>query len=324
MKEEARHFTAFVTHSGHFQWKVLPFDMKNAGSTFQRSMNKALAPHREYCRSYIDDVPIYSQSWRDHLLHIESVFRSLREVGLTVNLEKCAFGHNQVKFLGHIVGSGQHSPDPEKAEVLRNLSRPSTKKELRSFLGLASYYRDYIPNFSEIVLPLTDLSKGKVSNILPWSIEAEEAFVKIKDELIRMPTLHTLDISRPFWLYTDASATAIGTCLAQQDDVGKELPIAFFSKKLTLTQMKWSIIEREALCVLEALKKFDTWVFGGKIQAVSDHNPLTYLTNSAPYGAKLSRWALALQIYNLTISYRKSIQHENADVLSRLAIDSVK
>ncbi|GBN84296.1 Retrovirus-related Pol polyprotein from transposon opus [Araneus ventricosus] len=116
-----------------------------------------------------------------------------------------------------------------------------------------------------------------------------------------MSTLHTPDISRPFWLYTDASATAIGACLAQHDDVGKELPIAFFSKKLTPTQMKWSTIEREVVC-LEALKKFDTWVFGGKIQVVSDHKPLTYLTNSTPHGAKLSRWALALQRYNLTVS----------------------
>ncbi|GBN65464.1 Retrovirus-related Pol polyprotein from transposon 297 [Araneus ventricosus] len=278
MKEEARHFTAFLTHSGHFQWKVLPFD---------------------------------------------SFFRSLREVGLAVNLEKCAFGQKRVKFLCHIVGSGQHSPDPEKAEVLRNLSRPSTKKELRSFLGLASYYRDYIPNFSEIVLPLTDLTKRKVPNVLPWSVEAGEAFVKTKDELIIMPTLHTPDIGCPFWLYTDASATAIGACLAQHNDVGKELPIAFFTKKLTPTQMKWSTIEREAFCVLGALKKFDTCVFGGKIQVVSDHNPLTYLTNSAPHGAKLSKWALALQRYNLTISYRRGIQHGNADVLSRLAVDSI-
>ncbi|GBN14853.1 Retrovirus-related Pol polyprotein from transposon 297 [Araneus ventricosus] len=169
------------------------------------------------------------QSWNDHLLHVDSVFRKWREIGLTVNLEKCAFRQNEVKFLG--LRPFQHSPDPEKADVLRNLSRPSTKKELRSFLGLASYYRDYIPNFSEIVLPLTDLTKRKVSNILPWSIEAGEAFVKIKDELVRMPTLHTPDIGRPFWLYTDASATAIGACLAQHDDVGKELPIAFFSKK---------------------------------------------------------------------------------------------
>ncbi|GBO43029.1 Retrovirus-related Pol polyprotein from transposon 297, partial [Araneus ventricosus] len=231
---------------------------------------------REFCQT------CKPQSWSDHLLHVDSVFRKWREVGLAVNLEKCAFGQNRVKFLGHIVGSGQHSPDSEKAEVLRILSRPSTKKELRSFLGLASYYRDYIPNFSEIVLPPTDLTKRKVPNVLPWSIDAGEAFVKIKDELVRMPTLHIPDIGRPFWLYTDASATAIGACLAQHNDVGKELPIAFFSKKLTPTQMKWSTIEREAFCVLEALKKFDTWVFGGKIQVVSDHSPLTYLTVMPP------------------------------------------
>ncbi|GBL85834.1 Retrovirus-related Pol polyprotein from transposon 297 [Araneus ventricosus] len=272
---------------------------------------------REFCQT------CKPQSWSDHLLHVDSVFRKWREVGLGANLEKFASGQIQVKFLGHIVGSSQHSHDPEKHEVLRNLSRPSTKKELKSFLGLASYYRDYIPNFSEIVLPLTDLAKRKVSNVLPWSIEALEAFVKIKDELVRMTTLHTPDISRPFWLYTDASATEIGACLAQHDDVGKELPIAFFSKKLTPTQMKWSTIEREAFCVLEALKKFDTWVFGGKIQVVSDDNPLTYLTSSVPHGAKLSRWALALQRYNLTISYRKGIQHGNAYALSRLAIDSI-
>ncbi|GBM20368.1 hypothetical protein AVEN_222082-1 [Araneus ventricosus] len=99
---------------------------------------------REFC------LTCKPQSWSGHLFHVDGVFRKWREVGLTVNLEKCAFEQNQVKFLGHIVGSGQHSPDPEKAEVLRNLSRPSTKKDLRSFVGLANYYRDYIPNFSEI------------------------------------------------------------------------------------------------------------------------------------------------------------------------------
>ncbi|GBL82646.1 hypothetical protein AVEN_263720-1 [Araneus ventricosus] len=113
------------------------------------------------------------------------------------------------------------------------------------------------------------------------------------------------------------------TLMRQQtpNNAGKEFPIAFFSKRLAPTQMDWSTIEREAFCVLEALNKFDTWVFGGKICVFSNRNPLT---SSAPHGAKLSRWVLALQRYNLTISYRKGIQHGNADALSRLAIDSVK
>ncbi|GFT39919.1 retrovirus-related Pol polyprotein from transposon 297 [Trichonephila clavipes] len=220
MKDEAKPLTAFVTHSGHYQWKVMPFGMKNAGSTFQKSMDNALLLHRKYCRSYIDDIAIYSTTWNEHLDHIAKVFKSLQEVGLKVNLEKCAFGRKSVKFLGHIVGSGKHSPDPEKD--------------------------------------------------IPWESSAEESFVRLKEELVKMPSLHAADLSRPFLLFTDASATAIGSCLAQHNDHMEEMPIAFFRKKLTLSQTKWSTIEREAFSVLEALRKFDTWIVGSQIQVVSD------------------------------------------------------
>ncbi|GBM89429.1 hypothetical protein AVEN_153450-1 [Araneus ventricosus] len=124
-----------------------------------------------------------------------------------------------------------------------------------------------------------------------------------------MRTLHTPDINCRSWLYTDASATSIGAYLAKYEDAGKELSVAFFSKKLTPTQMKLSTIERVSFCVLEALKKFDTWVFRNKIQVVSDHNLLTYLISNAPHGAKVSRWALALQRYHLTVSYSKGTLH---------------
>ncbi|GFW80921.1 retrovirus-related Pol polyprotein from transposon 297 [Trichonephila clavipes] len=200
MQDEAKPLTAFVTHSGHYQWKVMPFGMKNAGSTFQKSMDNALLLHRKYCRSYIDDVAIYSTTWNEHLDHIAKVFKSLQEVGLKVNLEKCAFGRKSVKFLGHIVGSGKHSPDPEK-------------------------------NFSQLVLPLTNLTKKNIPKDIPWESSAEESFVRLKEELVKMPSLHTPDLSRPFLLFTDASATAIGACLAQHNDHMEELPIAFFSKK---------------------------------------------------------------------------------------------
>ncbi|GFU55130.1 retrovirus-related Pol polyprotein from transposon 297 [Trichonephila clavipes] len=118
MEENSKYFTAFVTHSGHYQWKVLPFGMKNAGSTFQKSMDQVLSPHHNYCRSYIDDVAVFSETWSDHMQHLEGVFKTLRAVGLTVNIEKCDFGKSQVKFLGHLVGSGKHAPDPQKVEKL--------------------------------------------------------------------------------------------------------------------------------------------------------------------------------------------------------------
>ncbi|GFQ79690.1 retrovirus-related Pol polyprotein from transposon 297 [Trichonephila clavata] len=136
-----------------------------------------------------------------------------------------------------------------------------------------------------------------------------------------MPSLHTPDLSRPFLLFTDASATAIGACLVQHNDHMEEMPIAFFSKKLTLAQMKWATIEREVFNVLEALRKFDTWIFGSQIiQVISDHDPLTYLNNSVPHSAKLTRWALALQRYYVKVSYRRGSAHGNADALSRLRI----
>ncbi|GFX02126.1 retrovirus-related Pol polyprotein from transposon opus [Trichonephila clavipes] len=233
MAEEAKPFTAFVTH-GHYQFCVMPFGMKNAGSTFQKVMNQ----------------------------------------------KTC-------EVLGHVVGSGQHSPDPGKVESIKNISVPTTKKEIRSFLSLTSYYREYIPNFASLVLPLTELTKNRVPNIIPWNEVAEQAFTKLKAQLVKAPSLYTPDLSKPYQLYTDAST--IGACLSQNDEKGKDNPIAFFSKKLTETQTRWATIEREAYSVIEALKRFDSWIFGAEIEVISDHNPLTYLTLTTPQSAKLTR-----------------------------------
>ncbi|GFT59701.1 retrovirus-related Pol polyprotein from transposon opus [Trichonephila clavipes] len=285
MAEEAKPYTAFVTHHGHYQFCVMPFGMKNAGSTFQKVMDQVLVKHRAYCRSYIDDVAVFSKTWEQHMKHL-----------------------------------WQHSPDPGKVESIKNISVPTTKKEIRSFLGLTSYYREYIPNFASLVLPLTELTRNRVPNIIPWNEVAEQAFTKLKAQLVKAPSLYTPDLSKPYQLYTDASATAIGACLSQNDEKGKENPIAFFSKKLTETQTRWATIEREAYAVIEALKRFDSWIFGAEIEVISDHNPLTYLTLTTPQSAKLTRWALALQRYNIAISYRKGVKHGNADALSRLPI----
>ncbi|GFU89345.1 retrovirus-related Pol polyprotein from transposon 17.6 [Trichonephila clavipes] len=254
MAEEAKPYTAFVTHHGHYQFCVMPFGMKNAGSTFQKVMDQVLVKHRAYCRSYIDDVAVFSKTWEQHIKHLCVVFQTIQRVGFPINLKKCNFARRRVKFLGHVVGSGQHSPDPGKAQ------------------------------------------------------------------LVKAPSLYTPDLSKPYQLYTDASATAIGACLSQNDETGKENPIAFFSKKLTETQTRWATIEREAYAVIEALKRFDSWIFGAEIEVISDHNPLTYLTLTTPQSAKLTLWALALQRYNIAISYRKGVKHGNADALSRLPI----
>ncbi|GFV23447.1 retrovirus-related Pol polyprotein from transposon 297 [Trichonephila clavipes] len=266
MAEEAKPYTAFVTHHGHYQFCVMPFGMKNAGSTFQKVMDQVLVKHRAYCRSYIDDVAVFSKTWEQHMKHLCVVFQTIQKVGFTINLKKCNFARRRVS------------------------------------------------------LAINRTDKEPSSNIIPWNEVAEQAFTKLKAQLVKAPSLYTPDLSKPYQLYTDASATAIGACLSQNDEKGKENPIAFFSKKLTETQTRWATIEREAYAVIEALKRFDSWIFGAEIEVISDHNPLTYLTLTTPQSAKLTRWALALQRYNIAISYRKGVKHGNADALSRLPI----
>ncbi|GFW56291.1 retrovirus-related Pol polyprotein from transposon opus [Trichonephila clavipes] len=244
MAEEAKPYTAFVTHHGHYQFCVMPFGMKNAGSTFQKVMDQVLVKHRAYCRSYIDDVAVFSKTWEQHMKHLCVVFQTIQKVGFTINLKKCNFARRRVKFLGHVVGSGQHSPDPGKL--------------------LSGIY----PKLCFFSLAINRTDKEPSSEYNPLNEVAEQAFTKLKAQLVKAPSLYTPDLSKPYQLYTDASATAIGACLSQNDEKGKENPIAFFSKKLTETQTRWATIEREAYAVIEALKRFDSWIFGAEIETL--------------------------------------------------------
>lgn len=190
---------------------------------------------------------------------------------------------------------------------------------MRSILGFFNYYREYVPKFAEIAIPLTELTKKKIPNDIPWSEAAEKAFKKLKLLLCETVALHTPDIKKPFVIACDASESGIGATLNQKNEVGKLVPITFASQKLTDTQKRWSAVEREAYALIWALHKFETWVFGAKIYVYTDHNPLKYLTESAPKNAKLQRWLLALQRYNVIINYRPGASNQDADALSRLS-----
>ncbi|GFV71193.1 retrovirus-related Pol polyprotein from transposon 297 [Trichonephila clavipes] len=318
MEDSSKHLTAFRTHRRQYQWNVLPFGLRNAAATYQRAMSKVFQTISDFACAYIDDLALFSDMWEEHLNHLEEVFKRLEHFNFSVNLGKCEFARQKVKYLGHVIGSGRHSPDKERIKAIQNLQAPTTKKQQRSAFGLCNFYRQYIPDIAKISLPLTELTKKKVPNEISWSKEAENAFKELKTALCGITELQVPDIEKPYYLHTDASQTAVGCCLGQLDGEDNIHSIAFGSQKLNPSQQKWSTIEREAYAIIWALKRFETLLCGAKIFLLTDHNPLVFLTSAAPQCPRLQRWALAIQRHEIEASHMKGSKLVNADALSRL------
>ena len=318
MEKESQWLTAFVCDAGVFEFRRMPFGLKSASNTFMRCIAQILQPIREFTEPFVDDMAVYSSSWEEHLDHLRRYFDVIRSSGLTLSLRKCSFAQSKVRFVGHVVGSGQIEPDPIKIATIRDIKPPTTKKDVRSLIGFFSYFRAFIPSLAEKIKIITDLTQKHIPNKVPWESVHQTALETLKSDLCNATALHVIDFSKDFGLLVDASSTSIGCCLIQWADDGSENPIAFASMKLSPTQSRWSTIEREAFAVIWALRKFRSWIFLSKIVVFSDHNPLLYLTESAPKSAKLARWALALQDYNIDFRYRAGRKNVAADFLSRM------
>ena len=296
----------------------MPFGLKSSGNTFMRCMSKVLYPIRSFTETFVDDMAVLSMTWPEHMEHLEKFLKTIKDSGLTLNLKKCSLGQGKVPFLGHVVGSGKIEPDPVKIATVSSLQPPTTKKEVRRLIGFFSYFRNFIPSLAETARVITDLTQKSVSNKVPWRSEHQNALDKLKSDLCNATALSVIDYTKDFGLLVDASATAVGCCLIQWDDQDNEKPIAFASLKLSPTQTRWSTIEREAFAVIWSLRRFRSWIFLSKIIVFSDHNPLSFLTEAAPKSAKLARWALALQEFNIDFRYRAGRRNAAADFLSRL------
>ena len=309
--------TAFITHHGLYEWLVMPFGLKTASNSFQRVMDELLREHSDYAGAYIDDTAVFSNTWSDQIRHLDKVLTAIAAVGLTLRLAKCNFGRARVKFIGHFIGSGTKTVVQDKVEAIRAIPEPHTKKLLRSFLGMCGFYRMYIPNFSEVARPLTEMTKNRQANHLKFNETQRAAFLSLKTLLCESTVLYSPRSDQPYIIRTDASDYAIGAALAQVDDAGHERPVAFASAKLSDVQTRWSTIEKEAYAVIFALRKFDVNVFGCKIDLYTDHNPLQYLVTCAPNSAKLTRWALSLSRYDITVRHISGRENVTADCLSR-------
>ena len=321
--------TAFSTRDQHYQFTVLPQGVTNGPPAFQRIVSGILGPTRwRYSLAYLDDVIIYSQTFEQHLMHLEDILNRLNIANFRLNVDKCHIAVRSINYLGHHIQGGTIRPNSDNIRALWETPRPTTAKEAFRFVKAAEYYRKFIPNFSIIAQPLhkyaptTTEQRTKKSQAahIDLSDEAIHAFDELKRILTHDLVLHIPDKQLPFKIQTDASKAGIGAVLMQTHSNG-DLPIAYISKKFTTTQMNWPATEQECYAIIYAIEKWHKYLDGRPFLIETDHKPLLPFNTKQQLNSKCERWRLRLQQYQFTIRYIKGKHNTMADYLSRSPVD---
>jgi hypothetical protein len=308
--------TAFSTKEGYWEYKRLPFGLKTAPATFQRMMNVVLSGLTgSRCFVFLDDIVVYARSLAEHATKLREVFDRIRENRLKLKPEKCEFLRKEVSYLGHVISENGVLPERTKTKAVEEFPTPQNVKQLRSFLGLLSYYRRFVPNFSHIAAPLHTLLKKDTP--YEWTADHEQTFQSLKGKLLSPPILRYPDFNRRFVLTTDASGEGLGAVLSQ-GEIGKDLPVAFASRTLNRAEKSYSTTEKELLAIVWGMRYFRPYLYGRKFTAVTDHKPLTWIMNVKDPGSRLLRWRIKLEEYNYEVVYNKGALNTNADALSRI------
>jgi predicted DNA-binding protein (UPF0278 family) len=316
VRKDCRHLTAFSTDKGSYQFKKMPFGMVNSGATFNRMMRKLLNDC-ENMDNYVDDILGHTQHWEAHIETLRQVFRKIREARLTIRPTKCFIGFFNIGFTGYTVGNGVLQMEEDKVQKIKEACVPRTKKQVRSFLGLASYYRKFIPMFAETAAALTDLTKKGRPHAVKWTAVEDKAFNTIKNQLTKEPILRLPDFSKEFVLQTDASDVGVGAALLQQYE-DELFPVAFASKKLLPRERNYSVTERECLAIIFGIRHFQKYLYGKEFVIQTDHSALTYIQRCKLENGRLMRWALFLQSYRFRMEAIKGSANRVADYLSRM------
>ena len=305
--------TAFMTPDGAYEFVKLPFGLKNSAASFNRLMRLVLGD-MEGVGCYVDDVCMFSVTWKDHMELITQVFRRLRKAGLTIRPSKCMIGYEDVEFVGHLIGVDTLTARREKVNEVMALRSPQSKREVRAFLAMAGYYARFIPRFADLAYPLTQLTKKEV--VFKWGKEKEDAFQSIKTCLSQEPVLRIVDFKRKMFVQTDASDVGIGAALLQEYD-GHFHPVRFVSRKLKAAEQNYSTIEKEGLAIVWSIEKLAVYLYGRDFVILTDHRPLTFIQSSRMNNSRVMRWSMFLQDWSFHIESIKGVDNVIADYLSR-------
>jgi hypothetical protein len=307
--------TAFRTRYGHYEFLVLPFGLTNAPATFMHLMQSVFGPHLDsFVIVFLDDILIYSKTNEEHEQHVRSVLELLRKHKLYAKMSKCEFFKSSISFLGHVVNSDGITMEQDKVKAIREWPPPKSITEVRSFLGLAGYYRRFVKNFSDISAPLTELLQTDVK--WEWNDRQQQSFNELKDSISSAPVLVIPDDSLPFVVTTDASVYAVGATLSQDHGKGQQ-PIAFLSHKLHSAEQRYPTHEQELLAIIIALKEWRHYLHGRKFKIITDHRSIQFLSTQPNLSPRQIRWSESLQQFDYEVQYKPGKTNVVADALSR-------
>ena len=328
---ESRKYTAFQTHMGHFQYRVMPQGYKNASAVFCRFVDQAIGDMKWIdVLTYIDDLMVFSTTLEEHISKLTKLFERLDAAGLTLNPAKCNLMADNIPFLGHVVDKHGVRPDPKKVAAIEAIQLPQDAATLKSALGQFAYYRQYIRNYSKITHSLrkkqddpTKWKKDKATKQVPYTGEETKAFYAVRDMLKAQPILRHPNWELPFQVHTDASERGLGATLVQKDGA-KEHVIAYASRVLTKPEKNYHTWEQEALAVLWALRHFRMYLYGKPFTVLTDNDAVRQVlqSTSSVQGGRLLRWRLALQEFDFTVDHRPGKRHGDADGPSRMPIQN--
>ncbi|GBG78058.1 hypothetical protein CBR_g25995 [Chara braunii] len=300
-----QHKTAFKTRDGLYEFIVMPFGLTNAPATFQCLIDNVLRHQlNRFVVVYLDDILIFTKSMEEHVKHLEEVLQVLKEIQLHLNLEKSEFGRDSVIYLGHRLSANGLEPDATKVEVIRKWPQPANVRELRSFLGLASYYRKFVPKFSVIAHPLSRLTGKNVA--YAWCEKCETAFQALIEALV---SHHVLCIANPnltFVVTTDASQFGIGAVLQQDDGDGLRL-LEYYSKRMPSHKVATSTYMRELYALREALAYWKHYLLGRQFKVYSDHQTLLWIQTQIDLAPTLTRWLHDIDVYSYQNTWDKEL-----------------
>ncbi|KAK7591003.1 hypothetical protein V9T40_002616 [Parthenolecanium corni] len=317
LRQKDRYKTAFVTQTGHYNWKCLPFGLKTSPAIFQRILRNVLKRNGldEFAVNYIDDILVFSKSFEEHLIHLEKIMDAIFKEGFRLNLSKCNFAKNRVKYLGHEIENNLTRPIFDNVLPVREFPIPRNQKNIRQFLGKVNFYHSYIPNSAMVLAPLHNLLKKNVP--FRWDDRCQKSFDFVKHCLCSEPCLAIFNPEKETVVFTDASLEGIGAVLKQKQDNGSFKPVAYFSKKLNESQKKKKALFLECLAIKEALNYWRYRLLGIPFEIVTDHKPLENMKINTKFDDELRELILQISQFDYKVTYKPGKTNLEADCLSR-------